>query len=406
MNYHSKRPTNHDDVLNGLADAIDISPAKYEEAVERYKSLGRHLDRDDSSIKHLDPLISPQGSFLLGTVNRPWDDTEVYDLDLVCRLLARRSDVSQAELKKMVGTEVAGYARKHGMETPEDHRRCWRLNYAESALFHMDILPAIPDQEAYRRRLDEMGYRELAKSEDLTGHALAITDKLHPRYQSIDRDWYQSNPTGYAAWFRQRMAVQLANNKLLLERQLVTASVDQVPDSKLKTPLQKVIQLLKRHRDFMFRDDLDDKPISIIITTLAAHSYNNEASISDALEVILRGMDRHIQNRGGIDWVANPVNPAENFADKWVETPAKRAKFHEWLAAARRDFALYLKGSSFLKLPHQLQESFGQRAVSAALGPESVAAPAVHRPSQGDRVAAAAEAARINRQPAAPWQAK
>jgi len=406
MNYHAKSPSNHDDVLNGLAEAIDIGQTKYDDAVERYKSLGRHLDRDGSTIKHLGPLISPQGSFLLGLVNRPWDDTEVYDLDLVCRLTASRNNVSQAELKKLVGGEVVSYANRHGMEKPEDHRRCWRLNYAESALFHMDILPAIPDAEGYRRRLNEAGYGELARSQDLTGHALAITDKLHPRYREIHPDWYQSNPTGYAAWFRQRMAVRAAHTGLLLERQLVTASVDEVPDAKLKTPLQKVIQLLKRHRDFMFRDDLDDKPISIIITTLAAHSYNGQSSISDALEVVLRGMDDHIQNRNGVAWVANPVNPAENFADKWAETPAKRANFDRWLDAARRDFALYLKGSSFLKLPQQLKESFGQRAVSEALGPETVAAPAVHRPSQGDRVAAAAEAARTNRQPAAPWQAE
>ncbi len=405
MNYHLKPPTNHDDVLNGLAEAVDISPTKHEEAVERYKSLGRWLDRPESSIKHLDPLITPQGSFLLGTVNRPWDETEVYDLDLVCRLLASRSDVSQAELKRMVGREVEAYAAKHGMEDPEDHRRCWRLNYAESALFHMDILPAIPDVEGYRRRLNEMGYAELAKSEDLTGHAIAITDKENAWYRHIHPDWHQSNPTGYAAWFNQRMAVQ-RNRQLVFERQLITASVDKVPDSKLKTPLQKVIQLLKRHRDFMFRDDLDDKPISIIISTLSAKSYNNEASISEALEVILRGMDSHIEHRDGVDWVANPVNPVENFADKWPAAPVKRANFHRWLAAARRDFGLYLKGSSFLKLPEQLQESFGQRAVTAAMGPEKPAAPAAHRPSQGDRVSAAAEAARINRQPAAPWQVK
>lgn len=402
MNYQSKSPNNHDDVLNGLAEAVDISPAKYKEAVERYQALGRHLDREGSAIKHMDPLISPQGSFLLGTVNRPWDDREVYDLDLVCRLLARRSDLSQAELKSMVGAEVALYAKEHGMQKPEDHRRCWRLNYAESATFHMDILPAIPDSEGYRRRLNEWGYGDLAASEDLTGHAIAITDQRHPQYHRINQDWYQSNPTGYAAWFRQRMKVQLELRQKLFQRQIVTASVNEVPDPALKTPLQKVIQLLKRHRDFMFRDDPEDKPISIIITTLAAKSYNNEGSIPDALQAILLGMDSHIQKQNGVDWVSNPVNPEENFADKWEETPSKRDNFHKWLAAARRDFALYLKGSPFFHLPKQLQESFGTRAVSAALGPYHMSAPAVHR--QAERVAVAAEIARTNRQPSAPWR--
>ena len=49
-----------------------------------------------------------------------------------------------------------------------------------------------------------------------------------------------------------------------------------------KSPLQRVVQILKRHRDLMFNGD-ESKPISIIITTLAARAYNKETDVLDAL---------------------------------------------------------------------------------------------------------------------------
>ena len=51
------------------------------------------------------------------------------------------------------------------------------------------------------------------------------------------------------------------------------ASVEAIPDYKVRTPLQSSIMILKRHRDIMFvKDELNTCPISIIITTLAAQS--------------------------------------------------------------------------------------------------------------------------------------
>ena len=98
---------------------------------------------------------------------------------------------------------------------------------------------------------------------------------------------------------------------------MVYASVDEVPDYKVKTPLQRATQLLKRHRDTMFNGD-EDKPISIIITTISAHAYNGEQTICETLRTILKNMHLFVENRHGVNWVMNPVNPMENFADKWL----------------------------------------------------------------------------------------
>lgn len=165
------------------------------------------------------------------------------------------------------------------------------------------------------------------------------------------------------------------------KRAHISASVDQIPDHKVKTPLQRAIQLLKRHRDCMFAGDCEFRPISIIITTLAAHAYNEETTIAGALQSILTNMDRYIEDRDGVAWVANPVNPSENFADKWVGEPKKRANFYTWLDQARRDFGLYLRASKYDEMPTELRKNLGEdfvdRMMKAAVPASALGMPAI-----------------------------
>ena len=88
----------------------------------------------------------------------------------------------------------------------------------------------------------------------------------------------------------------------------------------------------------MFVDFADEKPISIVLTTLAAHAYREEATIGAALYAILGGMESHIEDRNGIPWIPNPTDPAENFADKWQEYPQRRDAFFRWLGEAQSNF--------------------------------------------------------------------
>ena len=69
----------------------------------------------------------------------------------------------------------------------------------------------------------------------------------------------------------------------------VFCSVDDVPTFAVRTPLQKSVQILKHHRNVMF-EGLDDAPISIIISTLAAQAYDGEGGTYDAVIGILDRM--------------------------------------------------------------------------------------------------------------------
>ena len=401
MTIHKKKTAKtHDDVLEEIADAIDIPPSQYEEAVSRYETLGNWLDRDQSTIAQYDPEIAPQGSFLLGTVTRPLGDGEEYDVDLICVLKATKKDFTPKGLKEAVGHEVKLYAKANNMNNrPEEGRRCWTLHYADDAQFHMDVLPCLPDAQAYQLLLERREHAAFARDQSLSGQAIAITDWTLPQYEQLAEDWPLSNPLGYAAWFRARMVVQLLEGKKrFAKRQMITASVDDIPDYKVKTPLQRGIQLLKRHRDSTFGDN-EHKPISIIITTLSAKAYNEEPTISEALKTILTTMDQFIEYRGEEAWVVNPVNPEENFADKWAEESKKRENFFKWLEQARHDFALYLRTSPFDEMPEVLKEVLGSSAVDRTLdailaaGTAIIAAPAIAKATENDAEHERAEAA-------------
>ena len=326
MNNTTELKNQTNNFLTILGNELDISDTKYQEAEDRYKRLGDWLCRTESKVASFSPEIYVQGSFRLGTVIKPITEEGEYDIDSVCKLNISSDSYTQEKLKELVGFEIKTYAKSNNIKKPvEEGKRCWTINYADESRFHMDVLPAIPNAEYFRDIL-----KKSAAASNWTDDAISITDNTHPNYNILSSDWLVSNPIGYADWFRKQMKIASTRNfsdsTLLMEKY---SSVENVPIPKLKTPLQQAIQILKRHRDIMF-DDSEDKPISIIITTLAAHAYNNEANISNALKNIIENMLNHIETRNSEEWVENPVNPLENFADKWMTHPVRKEKFYAW----------------------------------------------------------------------------
>jgi hypothetical protein len=323
--------------LESLADELDISDRRYEQAERSYASLGEWLNRPESTIKRYDPAVYVQGSFGLGTVIKPLNDAEEYDVDAVCEFrLLDKFDLTQAELKEFLRIEVEAYRRAKGMVKPLDEgRRCWTLNYADGAQFHMDVVPALPNGASAKQLFEARGVDVRWATT-----AIAITDNKRFDYRHITGDWPRSNPKGYLEWFRSRMIVVLTERKRELAKS-INASVEEIPDYRVRTPLQSAVMILKRHRDMMFaNDETNCCPISVIISTLAAHAYNGEEEVGDALLSILSGMERHIhRDRLNNALIPNPSDPLENFADKWAEHPEREQAFYRWLRQAQRDYS-------------------------------------------------------------------
>lgn len=357
---------NPSSLLKAISEALDIPESHYEQAIKRYESIGTWLERDESIVACYRPEIYPQGSFLLGTVTKPISGAEEYDIDLVSELNLQKTEISQERLKYLVGHEIKSYARANNMNSrPEESRRCWTLNYADGAQFHADILPAIPDAEPFKQFLESRGYSPSNWS-DL---AIAITDRTHPNYTRIHLDWPCSNPKGYAEWFISCMEIQFNEIRKSLAAS-IQLRVEDVPEYKIKTPLQRTIQILKRHRDIWFEENKSDydeeaKPISIIITTLAALAYNNESDLQEALWNVVSNMHKHIKrDDNGITLIRNPVNPLENFADKWQEYPIRKECFTDWLKQTQVDLAGALELKDVQSVGESLKHCLGDQVVN------------------------------------------
>jgi hypothetical protein len=148
----------------------------------------------------------------------------------------------------------------------------------------------------------------------------------------------------------------------------------------------------------MFLNDSDNKPISVIITTLAALADNNESPVSLAMGTMLQSMGSHIRyDAYGHAVIANPTDPSENFADKWPEHPQRRTAFFKWLETARKDFANLARQSGPDRLIEAASGAIGERfARNAAAG--------VKRPmSLATLVPRIASALTASHRQAAPW---
>lgn len=313
---------------------IQLPESAYEEAVDRYQSVGDFLTSDSSPLKRTSPEIKPQGSFRLGTAIYPQSRDKEFDLDLTmkCGFLTPEN-CTQKDFKDLTKRTVQMYANWHGMDKVEEKRRCVRLNYRSSNVnnssFHIDIVPAIhgtaQEREAIR---SSQGFFDET--------SILITDIESPDFTNLHGRWLSSNPEGYALWFESKMKSEMETRKKAL-LSAANTNIDDIPTWRITTGLQSSVQLLKWHRDCMFEKNPDVKPISIIITTLAGRVY------SERTQNVAEMVTQMIDFLNSTNWtVKNPIDPREDFTDKWKEPAHKdehlRDNFDQWLRKAYSDF--------------------------------------------------------------------
>lgn len=327
------------DELLGLSIAdFDVPREVYERAVDRYEALGRWL-ADYWNDHPTGGVVYPQGSIRLGTMVRPIAEGADYDVDLVCRRDMAKTSTTQQLLKADVGAGVAAYVATgpDGNPCQSEGKRCWTLDYPGEQ-FHVDVLPALPNVE-------------------VPPNGILLTDRDLTR-------WLLSNPADFATWFYAQMERELAETREVLAKQM---DVEDVPAWYIKTTLQRTVQALKRHRDLYFAERPDDRPASVIITTLAARAYAGSGSLYDVLREVTKKMPSLVERRDGVWWVENPVQPEENFADRWRSKPGSDKHFFTWMAQVQQDFAAFGAELGMDRVRTHLAESFGEGPASRAV---------------------------------------
>lgn len=352
-------------ILTETLKKIDLTPTQYMKIQQSYEALAKEFEKADNIVE-----IYTQGSIRLGTTIKPFrkmKDVD-YDVDLVVEYQNDKKTISAKELKEN-SYEVLSSNQLYS-EKLEEKKRCWRIQYSENngLAFHADILPSVKEDSEIINQINvEAAY------EDLKKHSLAITKK-----EKNDYSWNQSNPKGYAGWFekinvsdtdlfKKRKKIILTENVKLFE------SIEDIPDALVKTSLQRVIQILKRHRDVYFSNSRNEekKPISIIITTIVteivckkkisalnfSEMLREVASLMTNSRILLEKADERsnelemiIYKEGGQWFIPNPVNNKENFADKWNNDANLPKTFYEWLDAVYNDIVANYNNPDFAKI--------------------------------------------------------
>lgn len=325
--------------LRAISQSLDISPSDFKRAQERYEAVKTWL-LNGTYQTGFSPEVYLQGSFRLGTVTRPYknDKDGEYDIDQVCEIKAPHNR-NPALLKKDIGDRLKENSDYERM-LDEEGKRCWTIEYAsedDRAGFHLDVLPALPSENSASSQID-------------------ITDKDGTSYS-----WSPSNPKGYYYWFKEQNNfsadfIYEQRREIYDKHQALYGGVEDVPMQLLRTPLQRAIQIMKRHRDVYFVDK-DFKPISIIITTIATRTRTEDSIgqiIQDFADYVLARHQSFIRDEGleqdtildyedGVWKIPNPVDiensipEPENFADRWAEHDELSVSFFEWASQLRRD---------------------------------------------------------------------
>ncbi len=351
------------ELLMELSSALDITETQFNNLIRSYGAVGKYLEEDPQFAQYY-PVITPQGSLRLGTMVQPICEDGDIDIDLVYRLTDKHPLWTQKNIKDKVGGRLKDHKTYERMLDTEG-RRCWTLNYREESdnpkeKYHMDILPCVADAE-YHMRLERM-LSSTYSHQGIDQLSIRITDNKSGDYtnETNIKNWLKSNPDGYALWFAYRCKQESSIANLALNK------IIPVNERTAKTILQRIVQLLKRHRDIMFKDEQDDKPISIIITTLAARAYNGESNLLEGLTNVVSSLERYIKKDiYGNYVISNPVNEEENFADKWPTYPQKRENFFKWVERLKRDLENILSITG-VRLQNKIADSFGTSAANRA----------------------------------------
>ena len=374
------------DILK-LIEGLDIPQSLYEKAIGHYNAVATFLQEQG-----IESDIYPQGSYSLGTVVRPYKESEdaAYDLDAVCEIKINKRDTTAEEIKKMVGDALKSDGTYRKM-LQEEWDKCWTLEYADvnGIGFCVDIVPAVAEEDiVLKNNLETEGV-------DFTVYdsQIAITHKDGERYT-----WKTSNPKAYQNWFKKlnESFVKAERQKLAKRRDgrlyvLNEATVEKIPETQERSALQRVIQIVKYHADVYYtKGNIKEyKSASVIVTTLIAllaqeadpslevfpllsyivgelEIYGENLSLTESA-FAKRYENKNIIRRIGGQWILrNPLNPSENLVDSWNQEPRKAQYFFQWIRMLKKDYltSLDTEDEKFVAV---LENNFGKDYLQKSL---------------------------------------
>lgn len=344
-------------IVEELTKKLDISPSMHKDAVEKYLAVAKYLGESTNFLLQ-DAEIYPQGSIRLKTVVRPTGKEE-FDIDLVIHLPNVTKEHNANDILKLIGDRLLDEKSIY-KDKVTPLKRGWRINY-ETA-FHLDITPAIDNAFVEAEEFHYTDTAELVPDKEL---------KL----------WKDSNPRGLEKWFSEiaekmpifviRSVMSYDSEALITEAGLQSYTIEDIPDdNEYKGLLRRIVQLLKKHRDYYFSKrttiNADFKPISIVITTLATKSYRKiiEERIEyscpfEMMKDVVKNMHNFIKIEDEYK-IVNPTNENENFAEKWNKDTKYVDAFAIWQRAAYDELVELQQQIGLPQIASIIEKSYGK----------------------------------------------
>ena len=364
---------------------LEISETMFTNANDKYLAVAKLLYE-----KMNGAIVYPQGSFAIGTTVRPYKGGEdlSYDIDLILVVDRDKASLTGSYLLNDIYEILISNDLYKGKLEKSD--KSITINYAdiEGIGFNLDIVPAVIESDEIKKELLEQGCKYEYVQDAISISSLDEKDK---------NGWYTAIPKAYFSWFED---INSPYKNYMFEKikrdkygKVVYNSIEEVPHYKIKTPVQEVVQIIKRLRDVHYYkiDEYDKKPISAILTTIVAkvafRNKNYEITTFDLLRKVIMELknyklcsslskdDFQIRYPGCVDifiedkkWkMINPVNPKDNLVDSWNKDRKVSVLFFEWLDIIEKELGKLLINSEDVLTYENL---FGSKFISKILGLE------------------------------------
>ena len=334
--------------LRKILEKIDLTKTQRDRAIELYTNVCRAIeDKIGFTIS-----FYPQGSFATKTAIRPYKNgrDQAYDVDVICEVNVPKESVTSDTLK--------GYFR----DALENSRysnnfvewdKCFTIEFTEQegVDFSIDIIPSVPEDTA---TLQQLNY--ITENPYLVKSSVAIPNR---------DTWITNNPKGYVLWFENEIIK--FHDRYLLKRSenTVSASIEELPEEEFNNNLLSIIKVLKRTRDvFYYRRKSENKPSSIVITTIVGKLTKDLTPTANKLELLIQVVTQlqqiktypsnniskrtndtgyaisDIITRDMGQWVLNnPANGKDNTLSSWNEDENKAKDFFLWIDNLKETFS-------------------------------------------------------------------
>jgi len=320
-----------------LRDEVNLNPSRIKRLESGIRGVTDCLKGQLTGFQ----TTEPQGSYALGTLIKPVDDTDEYDVDIQVVMNPNPQWQPKDYIDAVYNALKAdgNYANKIKIKT-----RCVTVDYAGD--FHLDVVPRIT-------------------------HA-----GRHYIFNRAENTFEETDGTNYRDWFNKQ---------------------NRITGGKLK----RIVRLLKYLRDH--KNNYTAK--SIMLTTLAARviepsDKGTEAVSTDAdtLVTVLTRMDAYLQKNPNMPEIRNPALPSETFNRHWDDR--KYANFRKMVNSHARKARDAKTSEEAIKLWQDLfGDKFGKGSSGGGGGKGNNSLPNSPSPSSGSRGQRSAAAPSVVRPP-------